>query len=321
MNGTTSIEPHPEQMSPDDLQQWVVRRLQEGHGPFFLGGDRADERPEDILVEMLEDRTLPRERRAAIVNALKIFGVRIIESLGSETKTDFSSLDRWANVIDRTAPEELEPVVKAALTCGIEEDLRSKEDVVPLARAALRYRTREEDAVLWRALLRKEETCAFAFTALLTIKGASFDLARDLLDIWSRKIHGGWKVNADLLTASFLRKDQAGKLKIAFAHHGCFEPIRETMKHSRIARVRRFADSVPKPYQSYVTPREIISEKNSLVDLLGLSEKSDYGFRGKCSEYISDHDIFKNPVQNVISFPRSYRKPENWPLLTYGTYG
>jgi len=316
MNGTITIDPHPSQMSPDDLQQWVVRRLQEGHGPFFLGGDRADERPEDILVEMLEDRTLLGERRAAIVNGLKIFAVRIIESLGSETKTDFSSLDRWANVIDRTAPEELEPVVKAALTCGIEEDQTSKEDVVPLARAALRYRTREEDAVLWRALLRKEETCAFAFTALLTIKGASYPLARDLLELWRRMIGEGWKVNADLLTASFLRGEKgefflALPFKTASIRKGFLGSIVTAMKRSPIRRVQAFAESMYLDSPSYSTLRQAVQDENLLVQVVSPLEGAYLRFGGKYSEYVeSNYGPNKNFVGNRTSYSSSYRQTE-----------
>ncbi len=311
MNGATTIEPHPAQMSSDDLQKWVIRRLQDCRGPFFLGGDRADERPEDILVEMLNDKTLPKERRDAILRGLKTFGARINETLGVEQDSNLQGLQRWANVIDRAAPEELEAIVKAALTCAIYEDSAKREDVTALVRASLRYQTRAEDTALWRALLQREETCAFAFTALLKIQGTSYPLANDLLELWKRRIENGWRVNTDLLTASFLRQDKGGIFSTVFARRGSMGPIGEAMKHSRIDRVRQFADSNSIISPTYTTSRQAAHGGNTLDQYL-------YNFEG---DYFSEEGSYSESVNRswwpVISFPKGdhrqsrYSQPEN----------
>jgi len=100
----------PYEMSAEDLQHWVVRRLEDGRGPSFLGGDRADEQPEDVIVELL--RNLPRadERRNGVIKGLRETGAQIIENLGEEPveKKSRERLHRWANVIDSAAPPELQ---------------------------------------------------------------------------------------------------------------------------------------------------------------------------------------------------------------------
>ncbi len=262
---------HPKELDPEDLGKWVCDRLETGSGPFFLGGYRADEQPEDVVAEMLADDGLDSKRRDAIVQSLRECGLRMISGReGVSAAEGFSGfVRRWANVIDLATPPELKGLVKALPVYAMNAEAFSSRDLLALVRAVVRYRITPEDKSFWLPLLEREETCAFAFTSLLKIDPSSPDLPGSLSKLWLRNVRDGWSVNLPLLTALFLRKKgNQFRLKSALVQVLGDDPaahrlIRSRMLESRIQRVRAFAQRLPGDEYSLV---------GTYVDVLGAVE-------------------------------------------------
>jgi len=259
--------------------------LATGSGPFFLGGHRADEQPEDVVAEMLADDGLDSKRRDAIVQSLGECGLRMMSGRECVSAAQgFSEfVRRWANVIDLATPPELKGLVKALPVYAMNAEAFSSRDLLALVRAVVRYRITPEDKSFWVPLLEREETCAFAFTSLLKIDPVSPDLAGSLSKLWLRNVRDGWSVNLPLLTALFLRKKgNQYRLKSALVQVLSDDPaahrlIRSRMLESRIRRVRAFAQKLPaeaslgeyfvtETYSDFVVPVETSARRYTTIN-------------------------------------------------------
>src|SRR5207244_355707 len=67
------------------------------------------------------------------------------------------------------------------------------------------YRLAPQDVELWEQLLSRRELCAYAYNAILKIDPNHARLLDHLIELWRKRVNGGWEVNAVLLTARTIR--------------------------------------------------------------------------------------------------------------------
>ena len=191
---------------PEKIEQLVTDRLAGSNRVPILHASR-EEVPEDIVVWLLRNN-IEAERRKAVVAACRKAGTEVINRIISEKPFDidaFTQTERWANVLDRVAPDELKSVAKAVLQVAMDAQNVSPEVLDAIVRATLRFRLEETDADLWIQLLKREELCAYGFNALLQIDPQNPRIVRSLLELWENRKIKEWKVNAQVLTAKTIR--------------------------------------------------------------------------------------------------------------------
>lgn len=201
--------------SPDQIETLVSDRLSGRSRSPLLRADR-EETPEEVVVWLLREN-ISAEMRKAVVVACRNVGMDVMEQIVSEQPFDaafFTLTERWANVLDRAAPQELKAVAKANLQAALDAHNVSPAVLDAIVRATLRFRLEEMDAELWLQLLRRRDLCAYGFNALLKINPKSPRIVQALFGLWRRNVDDGWPVNVELLTANMIRAQKTDDIFI-----------------------------------------------------------------------------------------------------------
>ena len=212
--------------SPDELRSLVREQITNPHAHPILHDDPTDERPEDIVVELLRVTDLPPERRASIVTVLREIAGDIFQFLqesddrepSSRDETSTVVLDRWTSVMDRSAPEELKATCKSLLQLALDTDAIPSDWQNAIARAALRFRLNETDEDLWTQLLEHKTLAPLAYNALLKINPRDEKRVYQLFELWHKKLYDEWPINIEFLTALTSRKLGIETFVTSFSH-------------------------------------------------------------------------------------------------------
>ena len=238
-------------MPPEELRSLVREQITNPHAHPILHDDPTDERPEDMVVELLRFTDLPPERRAAILTALREIAGDIFKllqesdnrELSSRDKTSTVVLDRWTSVMDRSAPEELKATCKSLLQLALDTNAIPSDWQNAIARAALRFRLNETDEDLWTQLLDHKTLAPLAYNALLKINPKDEKRVYQLFGLWHKKLYDEWPINIEFLTALTVRKQG----ETTFAERFCqlryqngviYEQVLNCLQYSQIQELR-----------------------------------------------------------------------------------
>lgn len=239
------------ELTPDKLGAFVREQITDPQATSVLYGSPGDERPEDVVVELLRVTNLKPASRKAIISALKTIAVEIFGVLQDFTERrvefrddpDSIKLQRWTSTIDRAAPTEMKATCRSLFHFAVEAEPIPSPWRNAFGRAAVSFFLEPRDEGLWAELLKDPTLCALAYRALLKIGPQKEDRVDHLISLWSNRLKHNWKVNTEFLTIETIRMQGSAmfmKNLAALRHHNqaLHDEILECLKSSRIQELR-----------------------------------------------------------------------------------
>lgn len=251
--------------SPEDLKDWALERLRGTNDRPLLYGSREPEAPHEAVAACLklDEETLPQEKRAALIGALKISYRELHQALTDGTASDnqLVELQAWAEVVEAAKPSELSKQTSALLhACNLETGRTAPVLAQMAAAAAALPEAAEDDDILWRRLLEKPQSAALAFRRLLPALPLA-EAARIWVELLRRHVKDEWPANPRLLLVALLKRaEQPHKMEVMPAM--IFEQLKtkdlfsdafNTLQSSRTLAIREFLKELQKLNEKHET--------------------------------------------------------------------